>query len=118
MPVVEPAYTYRAVVRSIYDGDTIRVDLDLGLGTWVRNEPLRLDGIDAPEVRGPEREQGLLSKDWLMQRIPLGRSIIVQTRKDSTEKYGRYLAVIWHDGINLNDEMIAQGMAVPYGAAG
>lgn len=69
MPVVEPAFTYRAIVRWIYGGDTIRVDLDLGLGTWVRNEPLRLDGIDAPEVRGPERERGRLSKDWLMQRI-------------------------------------------------
>ena len=114
MSNIEPAFTYRAIVRSIYDGDTIRVDLDLGLGTWVHNQPLRLQGIDTPEVRGPEREQGLLSRDWLRRRTPPGTVVVVQTLKDAKGKYGRYLAVLWHDGINLNAEMIRQGLAAPY----
>ena len=114
MPLVEPAYTYRASVRSIYDGDTIRVDLDLGFGTWIHNQPLRLFGIDTPEVRGPEREAGLLAKEWLQERIPPGTRVTVETFKDRTGKYGRYLAVIWHDGINLNDSLVEEGLAEPY----
>jgi micrococcal nuclease len=31
-------YHYRAIVRSVYDGDTCTVDLDLGLHTWVNGE--------------------------------------------------------------------------------
>ena len=114
MPVSEPAYTYRAVVRSIYDGDTIRVDLDLGLGTWIHNQPLRLHGIDAPEVRGAERERGTVSRDWLQRRIPPGTRIIVQTLKDVRGKYGRYVAVVWHDGVDLNSELVAEGLAEAY----
>lgn len=114
MPVSEPAYTYRAVVRSIYDGDTIRVDLDLGLDTWVHNQPLRLHGIDAPETRGAEREQGRVARDWLLDRIPPGTGIIVQTVRDTRGKYGRYLAVIWHDGVDLNNELVTEGLAAVY----
>lgn len=116
MSVVEPAYTYRAKVRSIYDGDTIRVDLDLGFGVWLRNQSLRLANIDTPEIRGVERPQGLISKAWVVERIPAGTDIIVQTFKDKTGKYGRWLAVIWHDGVNLNDEMVKLGLAEPYPA--
>ena len=111
MPVSEPAYTYRAVVRSVYDGDTIRVDLDLGLDAWIHNQPLRLHGIDAPEVRGAERQRGFAARDWLQNQIPPGTSIIVQTLKDVRGKYGRYLAVVWRDGIDLNGELIAKGLA-------
>ncbi len=51
----ENLYHYRAVVVSVYDGDTCTVDIDLGLNTWVRGEKLRLYRINAPELRGSER---------------------------------------------------------------
>ena len=114
MSFVEPAYTYRAVIRSIYDGDSIRVDVDLGFGAWLHNLPIRLHGVDTPEVRGPERVQGLASKAWLEQRVPPGTKVILETIKDATGKYGRYLAVVWHEGISMNDELLAQGLAKPY----
>ena len=31
-------FHYTAFVQSVYDGDTCRVDIDLGLGIWLRNE--------------------------------------------------------------------------------
>ena len=114
MPVTKPAFTYRASIRSIYDGDTIRADLDLGFGTWIKNQPLRLYGIDTAEVRGPEREAGLVAKRWLEARTPPGTPVIVETIKDRTGKYGRYLAVIWHEDVNLNEALIKEGLAETY----
>ena len=47
-------YRYRALVRSVYDGDTCTVDIDLGLGCWVHGEKIRLYRINAPEyLEGP-----------------------------------------------------------------
>ncbi|MCK4563662.1 MAG: helix-turn-helix transcriptional regulator, partial [Verrucomicrobia bacterium] len=40
-------FHYTAFVQSVYDGDTCRVDIDLGLGIWIRNEKLRLVRINA-----------------------------------------------------------------------
>jgi micrococcal nuclease len=107
-------YTYNAVVRSVYDADTIRVDIDTGFGIWHHNESIRLMGIDAPEIRGEERPDGLISKAWLLDKIPPGTEIHIQTIKDRTGKYGRYLAYVWFEGVNLNEQMVAEGMATPY----
>ena len=45
-------YTYKANIRSIYDGDSCRVDLDLGMSVWLHNQSIRLYGIDTAEIRG------------------------------------------------------------------
>jgi micrococcal nuclease len=55
-------YEYKAFVTSVYDGDSITCDLDLGLNVWLKNQKIRLLGIDTPEIRGEERELGLISK--------------------------------------------------------
>jgi micrococcal nuclease len=110
----EVNYTYNAVVRSVYDADTIRVDIDAGFSTWQHNVSIRLLGIDAPEIRGEERPEGLISKAWLVDKIPPGTEIIIQTVRDRTGKYGRYLAYVWLDGVNLNEQMLAEGIAKPY----
>ena len=109
--MLAPAYIYRAVIRSIYDADTIRCDIDCGFGIWKHNEPLRLYGIDAPEVRGPERDEGLRSRDWLRDRLPAGTEVVIETIKDTKGKFGRYLARVHLDGVNLNDELVALGLA-------
>jgi len=110
-------YTYKALVRSIYDGDTIRADIDLGFGVILANQPLRLLGINAPEIRGEEREQGLLSKNFVSERIPVGSYITITTIKDRKEKYGRYLATIFYGEdkmTNLNEELVNFGYATIY----
>ncbi len=111
----EKLYYYRAVVESVYDGDTCTANIDLGLGTWIHGEKLRLNRINAPELRGAEREQGALSRDFLRSQIE-GKEIFLQTIKDEKEKYGRYIAEIWlkqADGtwLNINDLLVQRGFA-------
>jgi len=109
-------YRYTAIVRRVYDGDTITVDIDLGFNVWWRDVSLRLYGIDTPEIRGEEREEGLRSKQFVVDRLPIGEEIIIETVKDKKEKYGRYLAVVYYGSLetNLNDELLAEGMAAKY----
>ena len=78
-------YKYKAHVVSVYDGDTCTIDIDLGLHTWIHGEKIRLHRIDAPEIRGADREQGLLSRDYLKSLI-LDQEIILQTIKDAKGK--------------------------------
>lgn len=109
-------YYYRAKVVSVYDGDTMRVDIDLGLSTWIHNEKLRLARINAPELRGEEKEKGIAARDFLINLV-LDKEIILETIKDQEEKYGRYLAEIWLKNesgqfTNINDLMVENGHAV------
>ncbi len=115
-------WEYRAQVVSVYDGDTVRADIDLGFGIWRRDEPLRLLGINAPEVRGAERDAGLRSRDALRDRV-LGRVVWLRTVKpradlfpaqDMRDKYGRYLATIWNEAGDVNAWMIEAGFAPRY----
>lgn len=113
-------YAYNARVASVYDGDTLRLDVDLGFSQWNMAVPIRLAGLDAPEIRGVERPQGEASRDWLIAQIPPGTWVILKTEKDRNhrdkqEKYGRYLGVIQTvDGVVLNDVMIDEGFATAY----
>jgi len=112
-----PNYTYRATIVKVVDGDTVDVDLDVGFNTTIRKR-LRFVGIDTYEVRGDEREQGLLAKARLIEMIELSDNIYVQTVMDATGKYGRVLAYFWTetDGaiVNVNEQLIIEGHGVPY----
>ena len=107
-------YHYNAKVTDVYDGDTITVDIDLGLGTWVHNEKLRLARINAPELRGDERPEGLKARDFLRAKID-GKDIVIQTFKDKKGKYGRYIADVWFkEGdqmSNASDQLVQNGFA-------
>jgi micrococcal nuclease len=108
-------YHYKAVVVSVYDGDTCTADIDLGFSTWVRGEKLRLNRINAPEVTGASKAKGLASKKFLSSMIDK-KEVTLETIKDKKEKYGRYLAEIWIENksgnrINVNDMMVEKGYA-------
>ncbi len=108
-------YNYKAVVTEVYDGDTCTVDIDLGLHTWVRGEKIRLNRINAPEMRGAEKEKGKLSRDFLREKI-LNKEIILETIKDKKGKYGRYLGEVWllisgENYENINDLLVSKGFA-------
>lgn len=106
-------YAYKSIVTDVYDGDTITVDVDLGFKMWIRGEKLRLVGIDAPDLRGVERAEGLVARDALRSRI-LNKEILICTERDKTGKYGRYLATLYDGDENLNAWLIAEGLAKPY----
>ena len=110
-------YHYRAKVLEIYDADTIRVELNLGFGLIWRGSDnrgvgIRLFGLNAPEMKGNDKEKGTISRDKLREQI-LGKEITIKTIKDKSEKYGRYLGIIIKDdGTNINDWLISEGLAV------
>lgn len=109
-------YQYRAQVVSIYDADSIRVNIDLGFGVILSNQPIRLAGIQAPEL---ETEAGELARNYLQALLPTYQPIVVRTQKDRREKYGRYLAVIYRDdGVNINDLLVSRGLAVYWDGKG
>ena len=63
-------YQYNAIVRKVVDGDTIEIDIDLGLSSWIHGEKIRLFGIDTPGVYGvkkgtPEWERGNRSSEFV-----------------------------------------------------
>lgn len=120
-------YYYSAYVIDVYDGDTLTVDVDLGLGVWRNGQTIRLWKINTPEVRGPEREEGLKVRDFVrdlaLDRHVLLRTILDKRGQDQTEKFGRLLGEILvedQDGntINVNELLLQQGMARPMNADG
>lgn len=122
-------YKYRAKVLRVIDGDTIVVEIDHGFRVF-SHQTLRLFNINAPEVRGPEKEKGKAATDHLVKllisyaanyvngKLKGDCSVVyIETHKDRTGKYGRYLAELWgvdKDGnvVNLNEQMISDGYAV------
>ncbi|NCS89421.1 MAG: hypothetical protein GW789_11870 [Ignavibacteria bacterium] len=78
-------YHYKAFVTQVYDGDTVTVDIDLGLHTWMKGEKLRLYRINAPELRGEEKEAGKISRDYL-KKLVWKKELVIETIKDKIFK--------------------------------
>jgi micrococcal nuclease len=114
-------YEYRIKnVIKVVDGDTIDVDIDLGMNTVRANERIRLAGIDTPESRTTDKTEkalGIESKEYLKSKLKDAKLIVIKTElPDSTEKYGRMLGWLYLDGntISVNDQMIEDGYAWGY----
>lgn len=104
-------YIYKAIIVAVYDGDTVRADIDLGFGIIIKNVALRLYGINAPEMRGDTIAAGTAARDVLRTMI-LNRDVVLKTYKDRQEKYGRYLAEIEIGDIQVNQWLVKNGYAV------
>ena len=107
-------YTYKAIVTDVYDGDTITVLVDLGFHTKVQLR-IRLYGINTPELRGASREAGLLARDRV-NKLVLGKEVILKTFKDKQEKYGRWLANVYLPGSeqSVNELLVEEKLAIPF----
>lgn len=108
-------YEYQAWLAAHVDGDTIHAGIDLGLDVATQ-QTIRFYGVNAPEMSTPEgKVSARWVQGWFTAHAQDGK-FILQTIKDKREKYGRYLAVILSvDRLhNLNDELVAAGMAVTY----
>lgn len=104
-------YVYNSYITDIYDGDTITATIDCGFGVKLEKQKIRLYGIDTPEVRGSEKEEGRKVRDILREKI-LEKNVILKTIKDKKGKYGRYLGIVFLDGENINDWLVKNGHAV------
>ncbi len=109
-------YEYKAEYISNYDGDTIRFMVDLGFGIYHRII-IRLAGVDTPELRTAELNKRVVAyeaKDFVREAMLGASEIIIKTNKDKTGKYGRYIAEVLYDGMNLKDELIDNALGEPY----
>ena len=83
---------------SIIDGDTFRLS---------NGEPVRLIGIDAPELSQPG---GRESREYLAQLI-LNKEITLEKGYEDRDKYNRLLRFVYIGNLCINEEMIKQGYA-------
>lgn len=88
------------------DGDTLDIELDLGFYVKFKQR-FRMLRIDAPE-----RGQPGYAEATLHLKSYEGRACVIQSTK--TDKYGRYLVELTVDGLNINQDMLDLGLAVPY----
>jgi len=117
-------YCYKAKCIKVVDGDTVDLMVDLGMHVHVK-ERFRLAGINTPEIHGVKKEseeyaRGMDAK-LEVERLILGKEVIVKTEKDKKGKYGRYIAYIYTDldydsvifyDSSLNDHLVKEGFAV------
>jgi len=114
-------HEYKVNIVKVVDGDTVDVDIDLGFGMWLRNERVRVMGIDTPESRTSDKIEkifGLAAKNRLISL--LGAEAILHTQvskkgEDMKGKFGRVLG----NFTSINGEkcaavLIREGHAVAY----
>jgi len=110
-------YEYSCTVERVVDGDTIDVVLDLGFDIMYKSR-VRLYGIDTPESRTrdlDEKARGKMAGAFLKDAVDNGSKVVIETKlKDSRGKYGRVLGNVVVDGVNINEAMIENFLAVAY----
>jgi micrococcal nuclease len=97
------------------------VDIDLGFGIWMRNERIRLLGIDTPESRTRDKEEkkyGLAAKKYLTEMLNDEGGIVLKTKKDAEGKFGRILGELWrttdYADKSINQYLVDEHHAVQY----
>ena len=113
-------YEYNCIIRSITDGDGLRVDIDLGFGVTLRGDDgrgvnIRLHGIDAPESRTrnkQEKAHGLLAKKFVQEHCQVGERYILRTKEKG--KFGRWLGEIKTRKVLITKLLIKNKLAVEY----
>jgi len=108
-------FEYSCTLLAIVDGDTLKLEVDLGFKVRVR-EVFRLARINAPELLSLE---GMQARAFVAEILSTTTALKVSTSR--TEKYGRWLAELyyqtkatgaeWH---NLNTLMLTSGHARPF----
>jgi endonuclease YncB( thermonuclease family) len=114
-----------AKYRSCYDGDTCRVDIVLDEGSTApeiltENMPVRLLGIDTPEIKGKCFLEKCLAKKARDEVIKLIHGKELELREVERGKYFRLLATVavrddanspWEE---VNDKLIEADLAKAY----
>lgn len=102
-------------VTSIYDADTFRVNISSWPEIIRKRVPVRVLGIDAPEIRGKceiEKKMARQAKEFTVAKLREGKQIIL--RNIQRGKYFRILANVSIDGEDLGKQLIQAGLARPY----
>lgn len=119
-------YWYRMTVHKVYDADSItKATLDQGFKRYEEDCNVRLDQIDAPEMRGKEvtaleKAMARAATRYLQEQAPVGSKILVHSQKimqtkedkESRDDRGRILAWVYtnRDGLLDNWDPAKYGM--------
>ena len=102
-------------VISVYDGDTFRVDIDSLPPIVGKNIPIRLNGVDTPEIRGKcqyEKDLALIARDFVRNKLANAKEI--KLTKLQRGKYFRVVADVMIDGVSLEKELLENKLAYKY----
>ena len=102
-------------VFSIYDGDTLRVNIDSFPDIVGKNIRIRIKGIDAPEIKGKcqtEIDLAIMARDYL--RNAINQSSQIELRNIERGKYFRIVGELYIDGENISKGLIKEKLAYIY----
>lgn len=103
---VYPVEKYRVI-----DGDTVEVTLNLGFNLTITSN-VRLYGINTPEVRGEEKEEGLAVKAYVIEYLK-DKTLTCKYLKQG--KYGnRFIGKLFVNDIDLSNHLLTNKMAEVY----
>ena len=115
---------YDVVVVKIVDGDTVDVDIDLGFGVTLRDERVRIMGIDTPESRTRDKVEDLFgeaAKARLKELMKHGGKLITTEDKHGEDMKGKFGRILGDFKVDYNGEMkkvteilTEEGHCVPY----
>ncbi|WP_257348156.1 5'-nucleotidase C-terminal domain-containing protein [Pseudalkalibacillus decolorationis] len=111
-PAPEPKETYTSTIESVVDGDTVHLT-DPVIGTT----KVRMLSIDTPETNYNGQSQGehaVAAKEELQRLLPPGTEVTIEVGEEPLDNYGRLLAHIHKGDMDVNEEMVRLGRAVPY----
>lgn len=108
-------YFYKCQSVRVIDGDSLILDIDLGLHIKTRRIA-RLRGINCPELRGENSQSGQRSKSRLCELIGQAQDeLCCRTHLDRDDKYGRILVDLFpsgHPDVNsINSILLNEGHA-------
>ena len=114
-------YEYKVNILKVVDGDTVDVDIDFGFGCWLRNERVRIVGIDCPESRTSDRIEkvfGEAAKQRLTSLLSSEAILISQVSKMGENMKGKFGRILG-DFRTINDQVVSttlmeEGHAVAY----
>lgn len=99
-----------ARVRSVTDGDTIRVEFEDGPA----NEPVRYIGIDTPETVHPTLGKQPFGEEASAENVRLvaGKRVCLEKDVSEHDRFGRLLRYVWlSDGTMVNELLVRAGLA-------
>ena len=102
-------------VISVYDGDTFRVDIDSLPPIVGKNIPIRLNGVDTPEIRGKckyEKDLAIKARDFVRNKLANAKEIKLNNLQRG--KYFRVVADVMIDGVSLETELLENKLAYKY----
>lgn len=98
----------------MYDGDTFKVYLSCRYPIFCKAIPVRVRGVDCPEMRGGTEETKSAAKAAKRFTKAFLKSGKILLRNCGRDKYFRLLCDVKVNGKSLAEELISNGHAVPY----